>query len=176
MAGAVALESITTGDPGASGEKVANISSQEDATIEIVAGLALSDRIASSTAADVDTLTATTSVPTNSDLADSTWVGASGANLKAINNRGALVIWCHFEGSTDTATIRVGYYDAADVPLFVGPALTFVPTSWKKDVSETPDMYVSEPQIVETYGASQYKLLVTSYSGTNDLDVFAHPI
>ena len=176
MGNAVALESITTGDPGASGEKVANISSQEDGTIEIVGGFALSDRIPSSLAPDVDTLTATTQVPANSDLSDATWVGSSGANLKAINNRGALSIWCHFEGATDSATLRVAYYDAADEPLFVGPALAFVPTAYILDVADTPDMYVSEPQLVETYGASQYRIMVTAYSGTNDLDVYSQPL
>lgn len=177
MAAPTALETIRTGAPdNSTGLLIANISAQESGTTEIPASVLLSDRIASSLSADIANLTATTEEPTSKDLSNSTWLGASGANLKAINNRGALVIWCHFEGASDSATLRVAYYDAADEPLFVGPALSFAPTAYILDTADTPDMYVSEPQIVETYGASQYRIIVSAYSGTNDLDVYSQPI
>ena len=175
MPSPAALDSARTGTPdNSNGIQIATVVAQEG-TIEIPGGIALSDRIASSLAADVDTLTATTLIPSGSDLGNTTWTGTT-QTARNVNNRGAIVIWCHFEGASDSATLRVAYYDAADVALFVGPALNFMPTTFIKLASETPDMYVSEPQLVESYGAAKYRIMVIAYSGTNDLDVFSQPI
>lgn len=165
------LESITTGDPGASGEKVANISSQEDATIEIPGGFALSDRIADGPTVDRDNATAADSA---TDMSTADFAGTNGANLKAVYNRGAIAVWCTFEANTDSATIRLVMYDSADAPLFLSPAMTFTPLAQRLSSS---GHYMSEVQLCDSYGASQFRPYITAKGdATNDVDVFAHPI
>jgi len=173
MAAPTALETIRTGTPdGTSGIQIANISAQESATTEIPAGLALSDRIASSLSPDRDNLTAHES--STVDMSTSGFAGTSGANLAAINNRGAIVVWCTFEANTDSATVRIVYYDAANAPLFVGPALSFTPQAQRLSAS---GHYMSEPQIVESYGASKYRpYLAAKGDATNDVDIYSHPV
>lgn len=171
MAAPTAFESITTGDPGASGEKIANISSQEDASIEIVGGFALSDRIPQDPSAE----RAVTAADTATDMSDAASGFANGVTLSAINNRGALVVWCTFEATTDSATIRIVYYDAGGDPLFVGPGLSFVPLSGFHETDA--GVHLSEPQIVESYGASKFRPYVAAKGdATNDLNVYVHPI
>lgn len=172
MSNPTALETIRTGTPdGSNGLLIANISSQESATTEIPAGLALSDRIADAPTADRATATA---ADTATDMSTSGFAGTGGANLKNINNRGAIVVWCSFEANTDSATVRIVYYDSADNPLFVGPALAFTPLTQRLSAS---GHYMSEPQIVESYGASQYRPYISAKGdATNDVSVFAHPI
>lgn len=173
MSNPTALETIRTGTPDASnGLLIANISSQESATTEIPGGFALSDRIADAPSPDRDNATGNDTATT--DMSTAGFAGTSGANLKNINNRGALVVWCSFEASTDSATIRVVYYDAADNPLFVGPPLVFTPLAQRLSSS---GHYMSEPQIVETYGASQYRPYIAAKGdAVNDVDVYCWPI
>lgn len=173
MSAATALETIRTGTPdGSNGLLIANISSQESATTEIPCGLALSDRVPQDPTAERNPATTADSA---TDMSDAASGFANGVTLSAINNRGAIVVWCTFEASTDSATIRVIYYDAGGDPLFVGPALSFVPLAGFKETSSGP--YLSEPQIVESYGASKFRPYIAAKGdSTNDLFVYAHPI
>lgn len=171
MAAPTALDTLRTGTPdGADGLLISSIVAQETGS-EIPAGVALTDRIASSLAPDRDNATA---ADTATDMSTTDFAGASGANLTAVNNRGAIVVWCTFEAATDSATIRLVYYDAADAPLFVGPALSFLPLTQRLSAS---GHYMSEPQIVESYGASQIRPYIAAKGdATNDVDVYTHPI
>lgn len=168
MSSPTALETIRTGTPdGTNGLLIANISSQEGATTEIPGGVMLSDRIANGPSAHRSGIAA------DDTATDMSSAGFSSSGLDNINNRGALVIWCEFASGTGTAVVRPVFFDAAatPAPLFLGPVLTFVASD--KRVSNSGD-YMSEAQIVETYGASKYKVYVESRTGT--IDVFAHPI
>lgn len=171
MAAPTALDNARTGTPdGTNGVQIPTVVVQEG-TLEAPCGIALTDRIASSLSPDRDNATA---ADTATDMSTTDFAGASGANLTAINNRGAIVVWCTFEASTDSATIRLVYYDAADAPLFVGPALSFTPLTQRLSAA---GHYMSEPQIVESYGASQIRPYIAAKGdATNDVDVYTHPI
>lgn len=168
MSSPTALETIRTGTPdGTNGLLIANISSQEGATTEIPGGVMLSDRIANGPSAHRSAVTAADSAT------DMSSAGFSSSGLDNVNNRGAVVVWCEFAASTGSAVVRPVFYDAAGTPapLNLGPVLTFVASD--KRVSSGGD-YMSEAQIVDTYGASKFKVYVEAVSGTTD--VFAHPI
>jgi hypothetical protein len=172
MAAPTALDSARTGTPdGTYGILIATVPVQEGGGIEAPCGVALSDRIASSLAPDRANATA---ADTATDMSTTDFAGASGANLTAVNNRGAIVVWCTFEASTDSATIRLVYYDAADAPLFVGPALSFTPLPQRLSAA---GHYMSEPQIVESYGASKIRPYIAAKGdSTHDVDVYTHPV
>lgn len=170
MPAPTALESITTSDPGGSGEKIANISSQEDGTIEIVGGVSFSDRIAAAPSADRSGLTGDDSGTV--DMSTTAFAGTAGANLTAINNRGALAVWCEFTNVAGEATVEVVFYDNSNNPLFVSEALSF--TAKTQRVSATGD-YMSQAQLVDTYGASKYRAFLRTL-GAGNVDIFAHPI
>lgn len=168
MSSPTALETIRTGTPdGSNGLLLVNISSQESASAEIPGGVAFSDRIANGPSAHRATVT---TADTATDMSSSAF---SSSGLDNVNNRGALVVWVEFASSTGSAVVRPVFYDAAGTPapLFLGPVLTFVASD--KRVSSSGD-YMSEAQIVDTYGASKYKVYVEAQSG--NIDVFAHPI
>jgi hypothetical protein len=172
MAAPTALDNARTGTPdGTSGVQIPTVVMQE-ASYEAPGGIDLSDRIASSVAPDRDNATA---VDSATDMSTTAFAGASGANLTAVNNRGAIVVWCTFEASTDSAAVRLVYYDAADAPLFVGPPLAFAALAGFR--LSAAGHYMSEPRIVESYGASQIRPYIASKGdAVNDVDVFTHPI
>jgi len=170
MSAPTALDNARTGTPdGTNGVQIPTVVVQEG-TLEAPCGISLSDRIASGPTAQRAAVSGADTATT--DMSTSGFAGSGGANLDAINNRGALAVWCEFANAAGSATVRVVYYDAADAPLFVGPALSFAATTLR--VSSAGD-YLSEPQLVETYGASQYRCYVTAL-GTGNVDVFAHPL
>ena len=172
MPAPTALDHARTGTPDDSGGiKIPTIVMQEDGTLEAPAGIALSDQIVGGTTPDRNDVTAADSA---TDMSTSGFAGSSGANLAPINNRGALVVWCTFEAATDSATVRLVYYDAADSPLFVGPALAFAALPQRLSAS---GHYMSEPQIVESYGAAQVRpYVVAKGDAVNDVDVYAQPV
>lgn len=171
MPSPVATESVRTGTPDASGGiQVANISSQESSAREILAGVAFSDRIADAPAADRSGLTADDSATV--DMSTVGFAGSVGANLFAINNRGALVVWCEFANAGGAATVQIVYYDAANNPLFVGPPMSFNASAQR--VAAAGD-YLSQPVMAETYGASKYRPYLKT-KGTGNVDIFAHPV
>ena len=167
MPAPTALEVISTGS---TTTNVANLSSQEGATTELPVGVSLSDRIGAAPAADRAALAADDTATT--DMSTVGFAGAAGANLFNINNRGALAVWCEFPNAAGSATVRIIYYDSSDNPLFVGEALTFAALAQR--VSAAGD-YMSEPRLVDSYGASQYRPYL-SVKGTGNVDIFAHPI
>lgn len=171
MSAPTALDSARTGTPDTSnGVKIPTVLMQEDSSFEAPGGVALSDRLAAGLSAQRSALSSDDTATT--DMSTTAFAGTSGANLEAINNRGALVIWCEFANAAGAATVRVVYYDSSNNPLFVGPALPFSALTHR--VSAAGD-YMSEPQIVESYGASKYRCYLQS-KGTGNVDVFGHPL
>lgn len=170
MPAPTALDTVRTGTPdGSNGIKVPSFQTQEDSTIETPGGFALSDRIADGPSPD---RAAVSAVDTATDMSTTVFAGSSGANLVAINNRGALVVWCEFANAAGSAVIRMVYYDAANNPLFLGPPLTFAALTQR--VSASGD-YMSEVQIVESYGASKFRAYLATI-GTGNVDIFTRPI
>lgn len=170
MSAPTALETIRTGAPdNSTGLLIANISAQESATTEIPAGVALSDRIAAAPSAHRAAMSA---IDSATDMSTVGFAGTSGANLDAINNRGAIVIWCEFANTAGAAGVRVVYYDSSNNPLFVGPILSFAALAQR--VSASGD-YMSTPQLVDSYGASKFRCFLATI-GTGNVDIFAHPI
>lgn len=167
-----ALDTLRTGTPdGTGGLLIASVAAQETGS-EIPAGVALSDRIADAPTADRADATAADAA---TDMSTTAFAGTAGADLKTVNNRGALAVWATFEATTDSCAVRIVYYDAADNPLFVSPLLTLVPLSGFR--LSAAGAYMSEVQLVDTYGASQFRpYLVSKGDATNDVSVFAHPI
>lgn len=167
-----ALDTLRTGTPdGSGGLLISSIVAQETGS-EIPAGVALSDRIADAPTADRATATAADS---STDMSTTVFAGTAGANLKTVNNRGALAVWATFEATTDSATVRVVFYDAADNPLFVSPLLSFTPLSGFR--LSAAGHYMTEVQLLDTYGASQFRpYIVSKGDAVNDVSVFAHPI
>lgn len=171
MAAPTALDSARTGTPdGTSGVKIPTVLMQEDSTFEAPAGISLSDRIASGPTADRSAVSADDTGTT--DMSTTAFAGTAGANLAAINNRGSLVVWCEFANSAGSATVEIVFYDAADAPMFVSEAVSF--TAKTQRVSASGD-YMSTPQLVDTYGASQYRPFLRA-KGTGNVDIFAQPI
>lgn len=172
MAAPTALDNARTGTPdGTSGIQIPTVVMQE-AAYEAPCGISLSDRIPAAPSPDRDNAVAADST---TDMSTTSFAGTAGANLFALNNRGALVVWCTFEASTTSVVIRVVYYDASDNPLFVGPAMTFAALSGFRLTAA--GHYMSEPRIVESYGASQARpYIVTHSDATNDVDVFVAPV
>jgi hypothetical protein len=165
------MDSARTGTPDATnGIKIPTVLMQEDSSFEAPGGIALSDRIAAGPSAQRSGLSSDDTATT--DMSTVGFAGTSGANLEAINNRGALVVWCEFANSAGSAVVRVVYYDSSNNPLFVGPALPF--SALAQRVSASGD-YMSEPQIVESYGASKYRCFLQA-KGTGNVDIFAHPL
>ena len=170
MAAPTALDNARTGTPdGTNGVQIPTIVVQEG-TFEAPCGISLSDRIAAAPSAQRAGLTGDDTATT--DMSTAGFAGTAGANLEAINNRGAIVVWCEFANSAGSATVRVAYYDSSNNPLFVGPALSFAALAQR--VSASGD-YMSEPQIVESYGASKYRCYLVA-KGTGNVDIFAHPV
>lgn len=170
MSAPTALDNARTGTPDATnGVQIATVVAQEG-TIEIPGGIAFSDRIAAAPSAQRAGLTGDDTATT--DMSTTAFAGSSGANLEAINNRGAIAVWCEFANSAGSATVRVVYYDTSNNPLFVGSALSF--SALAQRVSASGD-YMSEPQVVESYGASKYRCFLQA-KGTGNVDIFAHPL
>lgn len=172
MPNPTAADSARTGTPdGSTGIQIATTALQENSTLKAPWGVALSDRLGAGLTPDRDNATA---ADTATDMSTTDFAGASGANLKVINNRGAIVVWCTFEASTDSASVRLVYYDESDNALFVGPPLAFTPLTLRVSAS---GHYLSEPQVVESFGASQIRPYIADKGdSTNDVDVFAHPL
>lgn len=172
MSAPTALDSARTGTPdGTGGIKISTIISQEDGTIEVPGGVALSDRIPSGVSPDRNDATGVDTATT--DMSTVGFAGTSGANLLSINNRGALVVWLTFASNTDSVSIQIIYYDAANTPIFVGPVLSFVPETER---ISSAGHYMSQPKIVETYGASKYRPYITAKGNASIVDIFAQPI
>lgn len=170
MPAPTALDSAKTSTPDAvDGIEIATVVAQTGIK-EIPAGVMLTDRIADAPAADRSGLSADDTGTT--DMSTVGFAGTAGANLFAVNNRGALVVWCEFANSAGSCTVEVVYYDSADNPLFVSRQLTF--TALTQRVSASGD-YMSNPQLLDTYGASQYRPYL-KVKGTGNVDIFAHPI
>ena len=106
------------------------------------------------------------------DMSTADFAGASGANLLAVNNRGALVVWCEFADPAGSATVEVVFYDDADAPLFVSEQVSFVAKSQRMAAAGD---YLSQAQLVDTYGASQYRPFLRT-KGTGNVDIYAHPV
>lgn len=172
MPSPAALDTLRTGTPdGSSGLLISSIVAQETGS-EIPAGVALSDRIADGPTADRATATA---ADTATDMSTTDFAGTAGANLKTVNNRGALAVWATFEAATDSAVVRIVFYDAADAPLFVSPALTITPIAGFR--LSASGHYMSEVQLVDSYGASQFRpYIVSKGDAVNDVSVFAYPL
>jgi hypothetical protein len=165
-----ALDNARTGTPdGSSGIQIATVVVQEG-TFEAPAGIALTDRLAAGLTPDRNDISA---VDTATDMSTTDFAGSSGANLFAINNRGAIVVWCTFDDAVASATVRLIYYDGSNNPLFVGPPLTF--TALAQRISSSGH-YMTEPQIVESYGASKCRPYLVTLGSGNVADIFAHPI
>ena len=171
MSAPTALDSARTGTPdGTNGIKIPTVLLQEDSSFEAPGGIALSDRLGAGLSAQRSALSSDDTATT--DMSTVAFAGTSGANLEAINNRGAIVVWCEFANSAGAASVRVVYYDGSNNPLFGGPALTF--TALTQRVSASGD-YMSEPAIVESFGASKFRCFLAS-KGTGNVDIFAHPL
>lgn len=171
MSAPTSLDSARTGSPdNSNGIKIATVVSQEDNTIEIPGGVALSARIAAAPSADRSAVSSNDTATT--DMSTSGFAGASGANLFAINNCGSLVVWCEFANSAGSATVEIVYYDSSNNPLFVSEQIAFAAKTQR--VSSAGD-YMSQVQVIDTYGASKYRPFVRVI-GTGNVDVFAQPI
>lgn len=142
----------------------------QEGLVEIPTGVLLSARIPSSIAADRAGLTADDTATT--DMSTAGFAGTAGANLFAVNNCGAMSVWCEFANAAGSATVEIVFYDAADAPLFVSKQLTF--TALTQRVSASGD-YMTNPQLIDTCGASQYRPYL-KVKGTGNLDIFANPI
>lgn len=171
MSAPTALDSARTGTPdGINGIKIPTVLMQEDNTFEAPGGVALSDRIPAGPTADRAAVSSNDTATT--DMSTAGFAGSSGANLLAVNNRGALVVWCEFANAAGSATVEIVFYDGSNNPLFVSEQLTF--TAKTQRVSASGD-YLSQVQMVDTYGASKYRPFVRSI-GTGNVDVFGQPI
>lgn len=172
MAAPTALDSARTGTPdGTGGVPIPTVLMQQNAAFEAPCGIALSDRLPDQPTAD----RAVTASDTATDMSTAAFAGTAGANLSAINNRGALMVWVTFAATTDRATVRLVYYDSLNNPQFVGPALEFVPLAGFR--STATGVYLSTPQVVESYGASKVRpYIVSKGDAVSALNVFAQPI
>lgn len=163
-----ALSSVRTGTPdNSTGIQIADIASQEDANIKAPGGICLSDRIASGPSADRSALSGDDSATTDVSSAD---FGSTG--LVAINNRPSIVVWCTFPNAAGGALVELVFYDAAGAPLFVSEQLTF--TAKTQRLSASGD-YTSQPQLIDSYGASKFRPFLRS-KGTGNVNIFAQPI
>jgi len=167
------LDVARTGTPdGTNGIQIPTVLMQQNSAYEAPGGIALSDRIADSVSADRTAVVGNDSATT--DMSTAGFAGSAGANLSAINNRGAMAAWCTFEASTTSVTIRMIYYDSANNPLFIGPILTFAAAPQRIAAA---GHYMSEVQLIETYGASKVRPYVVTHSdATNDVSIFVHPL
>lgn len=171
MSAPTALDSARTGTPdGTNGVKIPTVLMQEDGTLEAPGGVILSGAIAAAPSADRSGLTADDTGTT--DMSTAGFAGSSGANLFSVHNRGALVVWCEFANSAGTATVEVVFYDSSNNPLFVSEQLTFAAKTQR--VSASGD-YLSQVQMIDTYGASKYRPFLRA-KGTGNVDVFGQPI
>ncbi len=171
MSAPTALDSARTGTPdGSAGVQIPTVLMQENSAFEAPGGVALSDRIPAGPTADRAAVSSNDTATT--DMSTAGFAGSSGANLSAVNNRGALVVWCEFANSAGSATVEVVFYDASNNPLFVSEQLTFAAKSQR--VSSSGD-YMSQVQMIDTYGASKYRPFVRSL-GTGNVDVFGQPV
>lgn len=173
MAAPTALDSARTGTPdGTAGVPIPTVPMQEDSAKEAPCGISLSERIPSGQAADRANATA---ADTTADMSTTVFAGAAGANLFNVNNRGALIVWCTFAAATTSVEVRVIYYDASNNPLFIGPVLSFAPSSAFR--LSAAGHYMAEPQVVESYGASKIRPYIVSHSdAVNAVSVFSAPI
>lgn len=170
MPAPTALDSVTTSAPDAgTGTEIASIVAQTG-TKEIPGGILLTTRIADGPAADRSALAADDTAVT--DMSTAGFAGALGVNLVAINNRGALAVWCEFVDPAGSATVKIIFYDSNNAPLFVSRLLTFAASTVR--VSAAGD-YMSAAQLVDTCGASKYRPYL-KVKGTGNLDIFAYPI
>lgn len=170
MSAPTALDNIRTGTPdGSTGTKIPSIVLQEDSSLEAPGGISLSDRIPAAVSAERSGLSA---IDSATDMSTVGFAGTSGANLVAINNRGAVCVWATFANSAGTATVRVIYYDSSNNPLFVGSLLSF--TAGTQRLSAAGN-YMSTPLLVESYGTSKYRLYLVS-KGTGNVDLYANPL
>jgi len=164
------LSADRTGTPdGSLGIQLADVASQEDGNKKIVSGLSLSDRIASGISADRSNLAA---IDSNTDMSTADFAGAAGANLLAVNNRGALAVWCNFYNAAGSAVVEIIFYDSANNPLFISEQLAF--TAKTRRLSSIGN-YMSQVQIIDTCGASKYRPLLKTI-GTGNVDIYAHPL
>lgn len=163
-----ALDNARTSTPdGTNGIQIATVVAQEG-TIEIPGGVLLSTRLGANTSADRSGVTADSTA--DMDAAD----GFGSTGLISINNCGALVVYCKFDTAGASATIEVVFYDGhtTAVPLFVSKQLTFAALSQR--VNEAGD-YLSNPQIIDSYGASKCRPYVKSLSA-GTVDVWCAPV
>src|SRR5262245_11417969 len=124
MPAPTSLSAARTGTPdGSNGLQLAEIPSQEDSNKLLIGGFSVSDRIAAGPSPDRSGLSADDTGTT--DMSTTAFAGSSGANLTAINNRGAVVVWCEFPNSAGSATVELVFYDSSNNPLFVSEQLFF---------------------------------------------------
>ena len=165
------LGTARTGTPdGSTGLLIADITAQEGGSKLLPLGIAGSDRIADAVAADRSALSADDSATV--DMSTTAFAGSAGANLVAVNNRGALVIWCLFANSAGSATVEIVFYDSANNPLFVSEQLTFTAKTQRVSASGS---YLSQAQIIDSRGASKYRPFLRT-KGTGNVDIVSQPI
>lgn len=171
MSAATALDNARTGTPdGSGGIKIPTVLMQEDSSLEAPAGVVMSDRIAAGASAQRSGLSADDTGTT--DMSTTVFAGGSGANLEAINNHGAVVVWCTFANAAGSATVEVAFYDSSNNPLFVSEQLAFTALTNRLAAAGN---YMSRPQMVDSYGASKYRCFLRA-KGTGNVDIYGHPI
>lgn len=171
MTAPTSLSAARTGTPdGTDGLQLAELPSQEDSNKIIVGGVSLSDRIAAGLSADRAGLSSDDTGTT--DMSTTAFAGGSGANLIATNNRGALIVWCEFANAAGSAIVEIVFYDSSNNPLFVSEQLTFGAKTQRKAAAGD---YLSQAQVIDTYGASKYRPFLRS-KGTGDVDIYAQPV
>ena len=164
-----ALDNARTGTPdGTLGIPIATLAAQEGGSIEIPGTFLLSDRIPDAPTADKNPATA---ADTATDMSSAGY----GTSLVAVNNAGALSIFCSFENSAESITLRVIFYDSAGNPLFVSELLTFTPlVGFRLSAS---GHYMTEAQLVDTKGASKFKpYIVSKTNAIDDVKVWCCPL
>lgn len=108
----------------------------------------------------------------DTDLSSAGFGSAGLESLVGSVGRQSLVVWAEFATSGANCTLQVAFYDSAGGILFVSEVLTFVATAQRKSAAGT---YLSARQIVDTAGASKYKVQRLTISSGN-VTVGAYPV
>lgn len=165
--------SLRTGTPDATnGLLLAKVGAQQGGSVEIPVGIAASQQIGDSPTPDRDD---TTAADSKTDMSATTTTGfIDGVTLPTAKNAGAIALWATFATSTDAITVRMAYYDGSNNPLFMGPSYTITPLSGHR--LSASGHYMSEVQLLESYGAKKFRPYIVSRVGSGNVDVFAHPL
>lgn len=167
MPDASTLDTAQTSTPDtAEGTLLATIQSAGSSGTEIAGGFSLVEAIPNAVSAH----RAASGADTGTDMSSSGF----GGSTEKILNRGALVIWVEFATAGASCLVTPVFYDdsGTPAPFALGPQLSF--TASAKRVTAAGN-YMSEAQIVETFGFRRFKVYKDTVSAGN-VTIYAIPL